>query len=330
MGGLMNWAYSQGKKGVPLYSRDALDIGTAVHRMAELDLRGASPREIERIPFETLQAPEHIDKAHQAFRQFQDWRKQHDVRAISLEESLVSEAYQYGGTLDVVALIDGCRCLLDFKTSKSIGEVYLDQRLAMAAHGNLWREKYPDLPLDGGYHLIMLPKDGSKFGHHAFADLSTEWEMFTLQLECWRIEKGLASKRAVKPERKAAFDALAARLEAMGAEAKPAAVAAEAPKAEKATTAVPAKPRRTIKPATVMPAPKAALVAEAKTAVTEAPAPAAKPKRAPKPKAATPVVVEAPAQARVQIVMETIAPPPPMQLSMAELLRAYGHVRGAA
>jgi len=44
----------------------------------------------------------------------------------------------------------------------------------------------------------MLPKDGSRFGHHAFADLSQEWEMFTLQLDCWRIEKGLTRRRAVK------------------------------------------------------------------------------------------------------------------------------------
>lgn len=196
MGGLMNWAYSQGKKGVPLYGRE-FDIGTAVHRMAELDLRGANPCEIERIPFETLQAAEHIDMAHQAFGQFRDWRKQHDVRAVSLEESIVSERWQYGGTLDHVLRIDGVRGLFDLKTCKTAGQVYLEQRIVLSAHGNLWREKHPDLPLDGGYHLIMLPKDGSKFGHHAFADLSPEWQMFTLQLDCWRIEKGLASRRTV-------------------------------------------------------------------------------------------------------------------------------------
>jgi hypothetical protein len=136
-----------------------------------------------------LQAPAAIDKAFQAFRQFLAWRKEHDVRAIASEQSLVSDAHQYGGTLDIIAWVDGARCLLDFKTCKTAGEVYLDQRLVMAAHGALWHEKHPDLPL-AGYHLITLPKDGSRFGHHAFADLSPEFEMFILQLDCW------ASRRA--------------------------------------------------------------------------------------------------------------------------------------
>jgi hypothetical protein len=48
-GGLLNWAYSQGKKGVPLYQQNVLQIGHAVHRMAELDLRRAPKRIIEII-----------------------------------------------------------------------------------------------------------------------------------------------------------------------------------------------------------------------------------------------------------------------------------------
>jgi hypothetical protein len=288
MGGLMNWAYSQGKKGVPLYQRDALDIGTAVHRMAELDLRGIPEREIERVPYETLQASVDIDKAWMAFRQFRDWRKEHEVRAIAFEESLVSEIHQYGGTLDVIALIDGARGLLDFKTSKTAGDIYLDQRLVMAAHGNLWREKHPELPLPGGYHLISLPKDGSKFGHHAFADLSPEWEMFTLQLDCWRIEKGGARKRAVKP-------------------------------------------------ATVVPAPKVRLETEApKPEMPKPRRPARKPKPIAEPAVAAAPVAKAPipewafARPAEQLCMVEIAPPPPVQLSMAELLRSYGHIKEAA
>lgn len=286
-GGLMNWAYSQGKKGVPLYQRDALDIGTAVHRMAELDLRSATEREIDRVPYETLQAAVDIDKAWMAFRQFRDWRKEHEVRAIAFEESLVSEVHQYGGTLDIVALIDGVRGLLDFKTSKTAGDIYLDQRLVMAAHGNLWTETHSDLPLLG-YHLITLPKDGSKFGHHAFADLSPEWEMFTLQLDCWRIEKGFARKR-----------------------------------------------KGTVRPATVVPAPKLRLVAATpKPEMPKPRRPAIKAK--PEPAVATAPVAKPPIRERAfvrpaeQLCMVEIAPPFPVQLTMAELLRSYGHIKEAA
>lgn len=191
--GLINWAYSQGQKGVPLYERGTLNIGTVVHRMCELDLRGASDREIDAVPHEMLSTPGDVDKAWQAFRAFLAWRTAHNVRAIAFEEALVSEELQYGGTFDCIAWVDGVRSLIDFKTTKSAGQVYLDQRVVMAAHGNLWHEQHPDMPLEA-YHLITLPKDGSEPGHHAFADLGTEWHMFALQLECWRLEKGVTKK----------------------------------------------------------------------------------------------------------------------------------------
>jgi hypothetical protein len=38
---LMAWAYNQGKAGLPRYERSTLDIGSAVHKMAELDLLDA-------------------------------------------------------------------------------------------------------------------------------------------------------------------------------------------------------------------------------------------------------------------------------------------------
>jgi hypothetical protein len=215
-GGLLNWAYSQGKKGVPLYQQNVLNIGHAVHRMAELDLRGAPKREVEIIPYQMLGPPEDIDKAFAAFKQYEGWRKDHCVRAIAFEEALVSETHQVGGTPDIIGLVDGDRALLDFKTSKTASDVYLDQKLAMAAHGCLWHENHPDLPL-AGYHLIILPKDGKLFGHHAFADLAPELEMFLLQLDCWRIEKGLrrARSKRVAPEPMPLKDVLEASVAAL-------------------------------------------------------------------------------------------------------------------
>ncbi len=53
---LLNWAHKQGQQGLPLYARSAIDIGSAVHKMAELDLRGASDREIEASVHDYLSA----------------------------------------------------------------------------------------------------------------------------------------------------------------------------------------------------------------------------------------------------------------------------------
>src|SRR5215468_720222 len=98
MGGLLHWAHAQGSKGLPLYGRAAIDIGTTVHHMCELDLKGRTDREIERYVNECLTAPEHLRAAWNAFNTFREWRQQCRVRAIAQEVSLVSEQCQYGGT----------------------------------------------------------------------------------------------------------------------------------------------------------------------------------------------------------------------------------------
>jgi hypothetical protein len=41
------WAHKLGLAGLPLYQRAAIDIGSTVHGMAELDLKGRPDREIE-------------------------------------------------------------------------------------------------------------------------------------------------------------------------------------------------------------------------------------------------------------------------------------------
>ena len=82
---LMAWAYNQGKAGLPRYERSALDIGSAVHKMAELDLLGASDREIETALYSYLSAPNHIEMASAAFRAFREWRQQCRVRPLAQE-----------------------------------------------------------------------------------------------------------------------------------------------------------------------------------------------------------------------------------------------------
>jgi hypothetical protein len=53
----------------------------------------------------------------------------------------------------------------------------------------------PKMTIDT-HHLITLPKDGGEFKHHAFADLSREWETFKLYRELWRLEKEWDAKPA--------------------------------------------------------------------------------------------------------------------------------------
>jgi hypothetical protein len=193
--GLYRWYYNNGKNGLPFYTRSAIDIGSAVHKMAELDLIGASDREIEATLYQYLSARNHLEMANNAFRSFRQWREQNRVRVLGQEVSLVSERYQYGGTPDLIAIINNTIGILDFKSS-SKGEIYDNMKIALAAHANLWNEANPKTTIDT-HHLIVLPKDGGIFKHHAFDDLSREWQMFRLQRELYALEKGgsFASRR---------------------------------------------------------------------------------------------------------------------------------------
>jgi hypothetical protein len=85
---LMRWAHKQGQAGLPLYQRAAIDIGSAVHGMAELDLKGRPDREIEAYCHECLAAPDHLRKAFAAFQAFRAWRQHCQVRAIAQERAL--------------------------------------------------------------------------------------------------------------------------------------------------------------------------------------------------------------------------------------------------
>jgi hypothetical protein len=188
---LMHWAHKRGVDGLPLYARDAIDIGSAVHAMADLDLKGRPDREIENVARDAGLPRDDFDKAMRAFMQFRKWRINCHVQPIVLECSLVSEIHQYGGTPDCIATISGKVALVEFKTSV---KPYPDHLVAMAAHAQLWNENRPQQPIEV-FHWLGCPKDGSEFQHHAYSDLSPQWEIFTLYLDAWRLEKGLQRKR---------------------------------------------------------------------------------------------------------------------------------------
>jgi hypothetical protein len=289
-GALMMWAHKRGTQGLPLYDRAVLDIGSLVHAMADLDLQGRPDREIEKVAHDAGLSRDDYDKAMRAFMQFRKWRIGCHVQPIALETSLVSETYQYGGTPDCIAVIDGKMSLVEFKTS---AKPYPDHLVAMAAHAKLWNENHPDQPIEA-FHWIGLPKDGSEFQHHAYADLSTQWEIFTLWLDAWRLEKGLTRKRTTKPA--TVVPAPKARLLAAAAPADP--------------PHDPPKPRHTRKPKEAPIAAAPAITPSQAGAVLRA-VPRTKPAVTPPP---------------VQLVMTAIVPPRPVQLTMTEILRCLREV----
>ena len=162
---LLYWSFNRGKSGAKtLYDGIDLNIGTVVHQMAELDLKGQPADDIAFYAKTTLTDPEQLDKAQTAFLAFKKWRAKFHLEPYKQEVSLVSEKYQFGGTPDTIASIRNGLGLLDFTTSAK-GEVYSDKVIQMGGYDLLWNENFPLEPLTEGYHLIVLPKEGGKPVH---------------------------------------------------------------------------------------------------------------------------------------------------------------------
>lgn len=126
---LLKWAWQCGKDGLELERtrQVAADVGTVAHALCEAHLRGL---ELERSNI----AADIIGKAETSFLRFLDWWDRERLSVVHSELQMVSEAWQVGGTLDILATRpDGKVVLVDLKTSKGIYDEMLIQVAAYAA-----------------------------------------------------------------------------------------------------------------------------------------------------------------------------------------------------
>lgn len=199
-GGLLQWAFQQGKAGkAHLYedSQKACDVGTAAHSMIEAHINGTDiDVALQGLP------PDLATKALNAFEQYLVWEKQTKLTMLSKyqEIQLVCPEYKYGGTPDAIGEINGQVVLLDWKTS---GGVYQDYLLQLAAYAHLINNgvvmgKWEPLgiKLTGGFHLCRFAKDHPDFAHHYFGELDLAWQQFKLFRAAYENDKVLKKRAA--------------------------------------------------------------------------------------------------------------------------------------
>lgn len=111
---LINWANRMGLQGIDTtkYVDAAANAGTCCHAMIEAHLKGET---FDGSSFD----PATIDIAENGYLKYLDWEGQHTLSNIHSEMQLVSEAYKYGGTIDLYCTLDGVPTLVDFKTNQS-------------------------------------------------------------------------------------------------------------------------------------------------------------------------------------------------------------------
>ena len=164
---LLYWAYKRGEQGIPLYEKEEADVGTLAHLMIEYHLKGKK--------LDTSEFPiEHVEQANQCFDNFLRWKDQHKFEPVQMELSLISEKYQYGGTIDCVAMIDGALSILDEKTGK---EIYESNIIQLGAYEQLWNENFPDHPIRG-FHILRVGKEMAMFAHNFYDNFPKAWETF--------------------------------------------------------------------------------------------------------------------------------------------------------
>jgi hypothetical protein len=178
-GALMGWAYNRGKAGLPMRDQEALDVGTLAHKIIEADIKKKKWPEIP---------PELKERVENCFLAYLEWKDSYKFGLIHSELSLVSETWQYGGTLDIVCEIKGILAILDIKTTKG-GIPYVDQRIQIRAYAELFNENYPEKIQ--GYHVFNPDKSDGGFHHHYWPSLDREWEIFKHLLELEKLRKEL-------------------------------------------------------------------------------------------------------------------------------------------
>ena len=207
-GGLVQWAYRQGREHENLAMRNlpgpahlydvvgkAAEAGTIAHDMIEQNLLygklfdefGPFPESADKASGDTKA------KALNSFRQFLKWNAQTKLKVIQTEKALVSERHKYGGTWDGIGRdVDGKLVLIDWKTSNAVYGDYLYQ---LAAYAILIEEVMPELGPVTGFHLLRVAKEHADFAHHHYGELERERRAFILMRELYAIDE-IVKKRA--------------------------------------------------------------------------------------------------------------------------------------
>jgi len=170
---LMAWSRKMGAEGQdPNKVRDAAaDVGTLAHYHIMQHVKG-EPLDDAYVSEFSVQDGQ---MALTCLQRYLEWASTVGLEPVSSELGLVDEVCKVGGTIDMLATIQGANALVDFKTSKG---VYADHVVQVAAYRHMvMHERDVDIP---AVYLVRLPKDGADFEVHRYgpAVLDDAYEVF--------------------------------------------------------------------------------------------------------------------------------------------------------
>ena len=125
------------------HSQKALDIGSEVHNAIKIFLKD----KISSVSTgEELVGMMSCDQARHAFIAFLDWENEHNLKPISLEQTVYGDGW--AGTLDFYGYFGDRLYVIDWKSSKAH---YPEMRYQVAAYRSTFRDWVQDKYTDGTY-----------------------------------------------------------------------------------------------------------------------------------------------------------------------------------
>lgn len=196
---LVGWAFKVGKEHPELpsihqYTDELAEIGSCAHAIIGGLLGGVAPD----LGDYTANV---IEAAQVPVLKYQEWAMGKTIELLASERAYVSDKHRFGGTLDVLARINGVVTVLDLKTGKAIYPEYFHQ---LAAYAELVAE-VGGLRVDA-IRILQIGRTGAEgFTERVMTDWSLNWSWFLAARALYQCERDIeaASKNNVIPFKKA-------------------------------------------------------------------------------------------------------------------------------
>lgn len=165
---LINWAAKLGYNNYKTAQNKALQIGSAVHEILETYMQTG---EIIDVSFKL--PADYMTYVNRAVNNFINWKKDFEskgnyIRPLSTEIQFSTPFY--GGTMDLIAEINGAIYILDYKTSKQLSYEYILQTCAYRwAVNNGYCGFNGDQPVRG-IGLIRIDKEKDSYESYFLTD----------------------------------------------------------------------------------------------------------------------------------------------------------------
>jgi hypothetical protein len=180
--------YPKGKQ----FENYLADLGSAEEGKEKLEAAGRRGTKVHEGS-ELLEAGNTLHRVSYALDEWQmlesfiRWHKEYSPEVVAVEQSLTSDKFKVGGTIDRVYRIDGVLTLLDIKTS---GAVYPSYWCQTACYAKLWEEHTGEKIQQTAILRLSnkLKKTGYQYVLHDQGQIKEDFKVFQSVQNIWQYE----------------------------------------------------------------------------------------------------------------------------------------------